>query len=53
MKNRITARLAAIDSEIALLIASRADASCAEELEMICDSIEAARKARRMIARTR
>ncbi len=45
--------LAAIDAEIALLVASRATASCDGELDMINDAIDAARSARRAIFRTR
>ena len=53
MKTKTLAEIAALDSEIALLLASRATASCDGELDMINDAIDAARAARRTIFRTR
>ena len=44
--------VANIDREIDLLIAALADACCDEEIDMINDSIEAARSARRAHFRT-
>lgn len=44
--------VATLDREIALLIASRVHASCDDELDMIDESIEAARATRRAHFRT-
>ena len=49
---RKTSTVANIDREIALLIASRATASCNEELDMINESLDAAKAARRVHFRT-
>lgn len=51
--NSHRAALAIIDREIALLIATRRDAACDGELDMINDAIDAARAHRRAMCRTR
>ena len=53
MKTTTLAEIAALDTEIAMLLASRATATCTGELDMINDAIDAARAARRAIFRTR